>query len=99
MPTCQAGEPKNTRSPGLGSLTGVAAACCADAVRGREIPALPKTYWVKPEQSKPDGLVPPYTYGMPSSERAMLTTSLEDCRTEPDDVGRTDDRLVLDEEV
>ena len=59
MPTCQAGEPKKTRSPGFGSLTGVAARCWAEAVRGMEMPALPKTYWVKPEQSKPDGLEPP----------------------------------------
>ena len=43
----------------MGSLTGVAADCWAEAVRGREMPALPKTYWVKPEQSKPDGLSPP----------------------------------------
>ena len=58
MPTCQAGEPKNTRSPGLGSLTGVAASCWAEAVRGIEMPALPNTYIVKPEQSNPKADVP-----------------------------------------
>ena len=59
MPTCQTGDPKKTRSPGWGSLTGVAAAYCWDAVRGSEMPAWPKTYWVKPEQSKPAGEAPP----------------------------------------
>ena len=41
------------------SLTRVAASCWAEAVRGMEMPALPKTYWVNPEQSKPEGLEPP----------------------------------------
>ena len=59
MPTCHEGEPKKTRSPGCGLDTGVAAACWAVVTRGSDLPALAKTYWVKPEQSKPEGVDPP----------------------------------------
>ena len=43
----------------MGLLTLVAARCWAEAVRGMEIPALRKTYWVNPEQSNPEGVEPP----------------------------------------
>ena len=42
----------------LGAIIG-AALCWAAAVRGREMPAWPKTYMVKPEQSNPAGVDPP----------------------------------------
>ena len=47
-------------SPSMGTLSPIA--LCSAAVRGNSIPkACSYTQRVNPEQSKPDGVVPPYT--------------------------------------
>src|SRR5689334_13508578 len=47
---------------------------CSRAVRGSETPFFAKTYFVKPEQSKPFGVLPPQTYGTPMYLSAVLST-------------------------
>jgi hypothetical protein len=48
-----------TRSPGCGWETGVATVACPAAEWGSEMPTWPKTYCVKPEQSKASGPAAP----------------------------------------
>src|SRR6476661_7289236 len=43
-------------------------------VRGSETPFFAKTYFVKPEQSKPLGVLPPQTYGTPMYRSAVPST-------------------------
>src|SRR3954454_12835137 len=67
MPTWVAGLWKKTRSPALASaaLTALPACAWSCETRGRLTPNLLYTYWVRPEQSKPDGRSPPQTYFTP----------------------------------
>ena len=44
-------------------------------MRGSETPTCANTYCTKPEQSKPDGLAPPETYGVPMYLNASATTA------------------------
>src|SRR6476646_4409611 len=94
MPTWWAGLPKKTRSPGCGLLARVAAMRCSSAVRGSEMPILWKTYCVKPEQSKPDGVVPPQTYGTPAYWAATPRTLVAGEETDTDTAGRAVPRLT-----
>ena len=53
-------------SPGWASArlpTGEPTLIIAPEVRGNETPNWANTYCTNPEQSQPDGLVPPYRYG------------------------------------
>src|SRR5689334_9618109 len=79
IPTCDAPPPavsKNTRSPAwiCDFETDEPTPYCAQDVRGSEMPAFLNTYCVKPEQSKPEGVVPPEAYGVPISDCATPTT-------------------------
>src|SRR5688500_856889 len=59
---------KNSRSPRRSSATltrRVAERCCT-VLCGSETPACLKLYCTRPLQSKPDGLEPPYLYGLPT---------------------------------
>src|SRR6478672_3532243 len=48
---------------------------CSREVRGSERPCFAKTYFVKPEQSKPlSGLFPPQTYGTPTYRSAVWSS-------------------------
>src|SRR6186997_2739393 len=68
---------KNTRSPAWRSSreTGTPTELyCIAALCGNEIPTCAYTYIAKPEQSKPPGLAPPHTYGVPRYCIAIPTT-------------------------
>src|SRR5687767_6762917 len=59
---------KNSRSPRRSSATltrRVAERCCT-VLCGSETPACRKLYCTRPLQSKPDGVEPPYLYGLPT---------------------------------
>src|SRR5690606_17660599 len=58
---------QNTRSPTWRSpfATALPPWPCWYEIRGRLMPNCFITYCVKPEQSNPDGDVPPHTYGVP----------------------------------
>ena len=82
MPTWCAGEPTNTRSPGVSasdaSASGSAIACSPAAVgRPTPKPARSSAKSIRPEQSKPPSSrdSPPHTYGQPSWESAAVTTA------------------------
>src|SRR5215207_1228278 len=47
---------------------------CSREVRGSPTPFFAKTYFVKPEQSKPFGVLPPQTYFTPTYWSAVLST-------------------------
>src|SRR6476469_6752681 len=48
---------------------------CSREVRGSWMPCFAKTYFVKPEQSKPlSGVLPPHTYGTPTYRSAVWST-------------------------
>src|SRR6476469_7375192 len=67
---------KNTRSPAWRSSreTGTPTELyCIAALCGNEIPTCAYTYIAKPEQSKPPGLAPPHTYGVPRYCIAIAT--------------------------
>jgi hypothetical protein len=55
---------KKRRSPGWAAdrlATGVPTSACSSLVLGKVTPSWPYTYWTRPEQSNPEGLVPPHT--------------------------------------
>src|SRR6478672_5382053 len=82
MATCETasfGSANNRRSPGSKApksrATPRPTRACSREVRGSEMPCLAKTYFVKPEQSKPlSGVLPPHTYGMPTYRSAVWRT-------------------------
>src|SRR5919106_2034615 len=76
MPLCLS-RSKKTRSPGLSWLLGTGAPCwnCSATLRGSAIPTRAKAYRTSPEQSKPDGLEPPHTYGTPTYRFATRAAS------------------------
>jgi hypothetical protein len=84
-------ETKNTRLPGCSEdrEIRVVAAICWFAVRGNEMPTCLNTYCTYPEQSKPPGDSPPYTYGVPAYLAAIASTleplALEDELDEDED--------------
>src|SRR5690606_13207079 len=90
-------------SPGLASLreTIVPAFFCAPVVRGSEMPSLPYTYCVKPEQSKPLGEEPPERYGTPTYRAAISSTllPLTACGTLPPSFAGVSVRGALSREV
>src|SRR4051812_22749037 len=65
-------------SPGIiapkSSGTASPTRACSREVRGSETPFFAKTYFVKPEQSKPFGVLPPQTYGTPRYRSAVPST-------------------------
>src|SRR6478735_11960225 len=68
---------KNTRSPAWRSSREAGTPTelyCIAALCGNEIPTCAYTYITKPEQSKPPGLAPPQTYGVPRYCIAIPTT-------------------------
>src|SRR5688500_4293636 len=82
MPAREEEWSKKTRSPGracASDATGSPAVACWEDTRGRSMPRLPNTSWVKPEQSRPfAGSVPPHRYGTPRYFCASATTALSD---------------------
>src|SRR6185436_3366234 len=74
MPLCPR-RSKKTTSPGcrLPRLTGEPRRYWASALCGSVIPFLPYTNITKPEQSNPDGEVPPRAYGAPTYLSAVAT--------------------------
>src|SRR5690606_20022364 len=69
---------QKTRSPGRRSPlpTAFPLEPCWYEMRGRFTPNCFMTYWVKPEQSNPEGDVPPHTYGVPMNCFAKSTSDL-----------------------
>src|SRR5215207_9184448 len=69
---------KRRRSPGRieskSSGTPSPARSCSREVLGSATPFFAKTYFVKPEQSKPFGVLPPQTYFTPTYWSAVLST-------------------------
>src|SRR4249919_1735274 len=53
--------------------TAVPEFACWYETRGRLIPTFRKTYCTNPEQSNPDGVDPPQTYGVPWKDCASRT--------------------------
>src|SRR5512138_1199303 len=81
MATCETASPgsaKSRRSPGRiaskSSGTPSPTRACSRDVRGSPMPFFAKTYFVKPEQSKPFGVLPPHTYGTPTYRSAVPST-------------------------
>ena len=60
----------------LSAFTALPSLDCICAPCPIEIPKWSNTYIVKPEQSNPLGLAPPYTYGTPKNSLAYSTISL-----------------------
>jgi hypothetical protein len=65
---------KNTRSPGAiaACVTSPATPYCSPTVLGTVIPCWAKTYQTNPLQSKPEGSLPPFRYGVPRRLKAVL---------------------------
>src|SRR5579884_3218348 len=76
MPTCPRPS-KKTRSPGCSWSrdTGTPYPYCAYDECGSETPTCAYAHMTRPEQSNPPGAAPPHTYGVPSCESAIPTTS------------------------
>src|SRR5689334_8356133 len=79
--TCEIASPGSAniiRSPGRrarkSAATPLPARTCSRAVRGSVMPYFANTYFVKPEQSNPLGVLPPQTYGTPTYASAVCRT-------------------------
>src|ERR1700704_2334567 len=73
------GSANRSRSPGRSAAASRAipspTRACSREVRGRRMPCRAKTYFVKPEQSKPlSGVFPPQVYGVPTYWPAVSST-------------------------
>src|SRR6266850_1512571 len=80
-PTCDAPRltvSKNSRSPGITSRRSILrpASYCSRTSRGRRTPFCANTHWTNPLQSKPDGSLPPFRYGIPLSVIAVETIAV-----------------------
>ena len=77
--------PKKTKSPGLrlSLSTCTPSLIWSKVVLPTDIPKCAYTYCVNPEQSKPEGDVPPHRYGVPRKLEAYAIIAFSDTLAAP----------------